>query len=140
MAVTSIWPINRNPKVVIDYARNPEKTVDRFTDEMSSLHTIGDVIDYAADEMKTETRAYVTCINCESEITAAQEFMEVKEAPPVDVPVLLRDVRRVGYNVDQLLKVANSQGLVDVPRLRVVLDEVHEAAQAILRAYTVPSD
>ena len=53
MAVTSIWPINRNPKVVIDYARNPEKTVDRFTDEMSSLHTIGDVIDYAADEMKT---------------------------------------------------------------------------------------
>ena len=79
MAVTSIWPINRSPKVVIDYARDPEKTVERFADEMASLHTIGDVIDYAADEMKTETRAYVTCINCESEKTAAQEFMEVKE-------------------------------------------------------------
>ena len=65
---------------------------------------------------------------------------EVKEAPPADVPLLLRDVRRVGYNVDQLMKVANSQRLVDVPRLRVVLGEIHDAAQAILRAYTVPKD
>ncbi len=79
MAVTSIWPINRNPKVVIDYARNPEKTVDRVADDMASLHTIGDVIDYAADEMKTETRAYVSYINIEDIENVAQEFMEVKE-------------------------------------------------------------
>ncbi len=61
----------------------------------------------------------------------------VKEAPPADVPVLLRDVRRVGYNIDQILKVANSQGLVDVPKLRKALDENHAASQAIIEAFTV---
>ena len=29
---------------------------------------------------------------------------EVKEAPPADVPLLIREVRRVGYNIDQILK------------------------------------
>lgn len=33
---------------------------------------------------------------------------EVKEAPPADVPTLIREVRRVGCNIDQLL--------VDCPR------------------------
>ncbi len=61
----------------------------------------------------------------------------VKEAPPADVPVLLRDVRRVGYNIDQILKVANSQRLVDVPKLRKALDENHAASQAIIEAFTV---
>lgn len=63
--------------------------------------------------------------------------LEVKEAPPADVPVLLRDVRRVGYNIDQILKVANSQGLVDVPKLRNALEENHAASKAILDAFTV---
>ena len=62
--------------------------------------------------------------------------LEVKEAPPVDVPVLLRDVRRVGYNINQILKIANSQGLLDVPQLRKALDENHEAARQIIAAYT----
>ena len=79
MAVTSIWPISRNPSVIINYARNPEKTVEKATETMAALHKISGVIEYAADEMKTEKRSYVTCINCNSEDTAAQEFMEVKE-------------------------------------------------------------
>ena len=62
---------------------------------------------------------------------------EGKEAPPADVPGLLRDVRRVGYNIDQILKVANSQGLVDVPKLRNALEENHAASKAILDAFTV---
>ena len=61
----------------------------------------------------------------------------VKEAPPADVPVLLRDVRRVGYNIDQILKVANSQGLVDVPKLRRALEENHAASRTIIEAFTV---
>ena len=79
MAVTSIWPIGSHPKHVIDYARNPEKTVERSPEQLAAIHTIDGVVEYAADEMKTETRAYVTCLNCTSEETAAEEFMEVKE-------------------------------------------------------------
>ena len=85
MAVTSIWPIKQNAaklntlKKVIDYARNPEKTVERDPEALAPLHVINGVMEYAADEMKTETRAYVSCFNCTSEETAAQEFMEVKK-------------------------------------------------------------
>ena len=78
MAVTSIWPINGPPRKVIDYARNPEKTTEQGLDELAALHTINGVVEYAADEMKTETRSYVTCLNCTSEETAAEDFMEVK--------------------------------------------------------------
>lgn len=76
MAVTSIWPIKGRVDKVINYARNPEKTHDKKS--LLKLHEIEGVIEYAADEMKTETRALVTCLNLSSEENAAKEFMEVK--------------------------------------------------------------
>lgn len=76
MAVTSLWPIKGRVDQVINYARNPEKTHEK--EKLSKLHEIEGVIEYAADEMKTETRSYVTCLNLTSEETAAKEFMEVK--------------------------------------------------------------
>ena len=84
MAVTSLWPIKSNQKLttikkVIDYARNPEKTVERDPEALAPLHAINGVVEYAANEMKTETRAYVSCFNCTSEETAATESMQVKE-------------------------------------------------------------
>lgn len=84
MAVTSIWPIKNNRKLttirrVIDYARNPEKTAERDPEALAPLHIVHGVVEYAADQMKTETRAYVTCFNCTTEETAATEFMQVKK-------------------------------------------------------------
>ena len=76
MAVTSIWPIKGRVDQVINYARNPEKTHDKAG--LSKLHEIEGVIEYAADEMKTETRELVTCLNLTSEEDAAKEFMETK--------------------------------------------------------------
>lgn len=68
--------VNEYNTKVINYARNPEKTHDK--ERLSELHEIEGVVEYAADEMKTEKRAYVTCLNLHSEETAAQEFMETK--------------------------------------------------------------
>ena len=76
MAVTSIWPIKGRVDKVISYARNPEKTTEYS--ELSALRTVGNVIEYAADEIKTERRAYVTGINCDEE-TAAETFIRTKE-------------------------------------------------------------
>ena len=79
MAVTSIWPIKGRVDKVINYARNPEKTREESKKDLSLLHEIEGVIEYAADEMKTETRAYVTCLNLTNEELAAREFMETKK-------------------------------------------------------------
>lgn len=64
----------------------------------------------------------------------------VKEAPPADVPMLIREVRRVGYNIDQILKIANVRGLLDVPQLRKALDENRAVEKLISDTYTTPSD
>ena len=77
MAVTSIWPIKGRVDRVINYARNPEKTTEGSYEELASLHAVGDVLEYAANDMKTEHRSYVSCLNCEEE-TAAHQFIETK--------------------------------------------------------------
>lgn len=77
MAVTSMWPIKGRVDKVINYARNPEKTIESVHEDLAGLHTIDGVVEYAADDMKTERRMYVTGINC-SEENAAQQFMETK--------------------------------------------------------------
>ena len=65
---------------------------------------------------------------------------EVKAAPPADVPVLIREVRRVGYNIDQILKIANSQGLLDVPKLRAALEDNRAVEKLIVESYSMPED
>lgn len=77
MAVTSIWPISSRITAVIKYACNPEKTVERVREETAQLHRISNVVQYTANDMKTERREYVTGINC-NETHAAENFMATK--------------------------------------------------------------
>ena len=77
MAVTSIWGIKGRLDKVINYARNPEKTTTESSEQVSSLHTVRNVLEYAANEIKTERRSFVTCLNCQEE-SAAQQFLETK--------------------------------------------------------------
>lgn len=64
----------------------------------------------------------------------------VKEAPPADVPVLIREVRRVGIGLNQIMKRANALGLLDVPQLRKALEENRAVEKLIADAYTTPSN
>ena len=64
----------------------------------------------------------------------------MKEAPPADVPVLIREVRRVGNTLNQIMKRANALGLMDVPQLRKALDENRVVEKLIVDAYTTSSD
>ena len=70
-------------------------------------------------------------------VRRAVRDLEVKEAPPADMPMLVREVRRVGYNIDQLLKLANAKGLLDVPQLRKALADNRAVEKMIVDAYTM---
>ena len=59
----------------------------------------------------------------------------IREAPSADVPDLIREVRRVGHNIDQILKIANSKGLLEVPDLRKALEENRAVEKLIANAY-----
>ena len=65
---------------------------------------------------------------------------EVKEAPSADVPILIREMRRVGYNIEQLLRIANTRGLLDVPQLRKALEQNREVEKLIIDSYTTKVD
>ncbi len=78
MAVTSLWPIKNRVDKVINYACNPEKITEEYYAENAALHVIDGVVEYAADDTKTERMEYVTCINCTKE-TAAEEFVRAKQ-------------------------------------------------------------
>lgn len=51
--------------------------------------------------------------------------------------VMLRELKRIGYNLNEVLKKANAIGLLDVPEMRKTVAEVQQAAKSIQDAYTV---
>ena len=60
----------------------------------------------------------------------------IKERPPVDVPKLIQEVRRVGINLNQILRIANANGLLDAPQLRKAMEQNREVEVLIVNAYT----
>ena len=60
----------------------------------------------------------------------------VREAPTADVKELLRLMRRIGGNINQLLHRANTVGFMDTVQLRKDLAELRKAQEAIVFAYT----
>lgn len=76
MAVTKIWRVRGKAENVIDYANDPDKTVESMTEE--ELADIADVLEYADDEVKTENHYYTTGINCDRD-TAKEEFNLIKK-------------------------------------------------------------
>ena len=60
MATTGFWPVKDRLKEVIDYAENPDKTIDKkYVD--SDLYA---ALQYVSNDKKTDERMYVSGINC----------------------------------------------------------------------------
>lgn len=76
-----------------------------------------------------------TSLPRESFIRNAIFGVKIKEAPPADVPYLLREFKRIGNNINQILLIANTRGILDIPRLRSALDELKEADRLVFRTY-----
>ena len=60
---------------------------------------------------------------------------DVMEAPSADVPLLIREVRRVGSNINQILKIASSRGVMDVTELHKALADNRAVEKMISEAY-----
>ncbi len=61
---------------------------------------------------------------------------EIKEAPPADIPMLLRAMRQAGYNLDQTLERFNTTNVPDMPQFRKGLEEIRAATKMVSDAYT----
>ena len=82
MAVTKIWPVRVSLSKPINYIINEEKTGNpnfgKPTITEESYQVLEDVIEYAADEDKTEQKYFVTALGCNKRY-ARDEFLQVKK-------------------------------------------------------------
>lgn len=78
MAVTAIWDIRGRIDKVIAYAVNSEKTQNGDYNVAESFHVINDVVEYAANDLKTEEKLFVTGINTDVD-NATTEFVQTKK-------------------------------------------------------------
>lgn len=60
----------------------------------------------------------------------------IREKPPADVPRLIQEIRRVGSNISQILMIANSQGLLNIPDLHKAILDLREVETLIVYQYT----
>ena len=60
MATTGFWPVKSRLKDVIDYAENPDKTIDRKCVDADLWF----VIRYTDNDSKTDKKMYVSGIHC----------------------------------------------------------------------------
>lgn len=56
---------------------------------------------------------------------------EIKTPPSVDFLNYHRELRRVGSNIEQILRLANTKHLIDVPLLRKTLDDLHQSQRGL---------
>ena len=58
-------------------------------------------------------------------------YKNIKEAPPVDYTVLIREMRAVGNNLNQLARVANAKGWINEKELRAAILSLRELEKKI---------
>ena len=64
---------------------------------------------------------------------------EIMEAPDVDTRELIKQVLKVGTNLNHLVFLAQCQNFIDVPELRKMANAIWECHRAMMKAYTPPS-
>ena len=72
----------------------------------------------------------------EAFIRRAIQEVQIKERPPADLHKLIWEIRRVGNNIDQILMIANSKGILNIPDLCKAIDDLREAEKLIVSQYT----
>lgn len=97
------------------------------------------VVYFSKDELDALTKKIrKSRLSREDFIRAALADKEIKDGPTADVPVLIQEVRRVGSNLNQIMKRANAIGLLDVPQLRRELADLRTVEKLIVDSYTMP--
>ena len=76
MAVTAIWDVKEGLDRVICYVAKSSKTWNGQYASAAKYHALENVLQYTADQMKTEKQFYVSGINCAENPDQAKEQFE----------------------------------------------------------------
>lgn len=65
----------------------------------------------------------------------AIQGVAIRESPPADLPIFIREIRRVGINIDQILRIAYTKAPLQVPDLKKALTNLSELEDKIEAVY-----
>ena len=85
-----------------------------------------EVLNHKASEVKMSREAF---------IRQAVSGVEIKAKPPADFYKLIVEVRKVGSNLNQLVKRAQTLDFIDTPTLHKVLAEIRETEGMLWDAF-----
>ena len=83
-----------------------------------------------------ESKVKQTSLSREGFIRNLIDDVPIQEKPPADIHNLIWEVRRVGNNIDQILMIANTKGLLDFPQLRKAMADLRDVEKLIADAYS----
>ncbi len=93
---------------------------------------------YLTDEEYISLESKVKLAGCSRE-----EFLRnlingcvIKAAPPMDYYEIIIQLRRIGSNINQILKLANAKGIIITGELRKALEENRKIEKALWQAVT----
>ena len=82
-----------------------------------------------------ERKVKMTSLSREGFIRKAIQNAQVHSAPPADLPMFIRELRRVGINIDHILRIAYTKAPLQVPDLKKALTNLSELEDKIDAAY-----
>ena len=63
--------------------------------------------------------------------------VEVKQGPQLETAMLLRELNKIGTNINQIAAKANTIGFIDVPNLKIELEHLDNIERLIVNAFAV---
>ena len=112
--------------------------IPRLKGEMNMKKRIHEIkIRFSPDELATLNKQVEKAgISREQFCRNAIQGVAIRENPPADLHKLIWEIRRVGNNIDQILMIANTKGILNIPDLRKAIDDLREVEKLIVSQYT----
>ena len=63
--------------------------------------------------------------------------VEVKQGPSLELAMLIKELNRIGNNINQIAVKANALGFIDTPKLKYELDKLDSIERLIVEAFAM---
>lgn len=90
-----------------------------------------------ADMNTLKSKANIAGISVSDFIRKAINDTEIKQGPTLELAMLIKELNRIGNNINQIAVKANSLGFIDTPKLKYELDKLDNIERLIVEAFAM---
>ena len=84
-----------------------------------------------------KSKANIAGISISAFIRKAINDTEIKQGPSLELAMLIKELNRIGNNINQIAVKANALGFIDTPKLKYELDKLDSIERLIVEAFAM---